>query len=304
LFCCLPLLRYDGYRRAVCLLHRRPCVFLDPDFFPNFVRITLKGSRDITQLQLKVLQILFRSKTRFTQSAMELSNGERQGWPERIATSHQSHQSLSSTQTDITAQKLMMQSPISPNGKDGDVTSGPSGLSGGATLDPRKNNPEFTSNVLAIDTTHNHPTTMKSPAPATTALQTKLKQHTTSIIIATMTIILLGFSIWFIDIEFISEKPLPEHLQLSTRRTILLVNIISHVNVFLASLLLEISYETLRWSLASRNGGVSLSTFLALSKATSFMGITDLIRVRGWHQVLCIQRLASVVSINLSLLSG
>lgn len=217
---------------------------------------------------------------------MELSHGEPQGQPERIATSHESHHSQSSTQTDITAQNLMLQSSINSDDKDEEVASGPSGLSG-----PSENNREFTPNLPTTDTTHNHPATMESPAPATTVLQTKFKQHTTSIIVAILTTILLGFSIWFIYIEFISEKPLPEHLQLSTRHTILLVNIISHVDVFLVSLLLEIAYEALRWSLASRNGGVSLSTFLALSRATGFMGITDLIRVRGWHQVLCVQRL-------------
>ena len=235
---------------------------------------------------------------------MELSHGEPQDQPERMATSYESHQRQSSTRADITAQRSMLQPPIKSNDKHEEVASGPSGLSGGAaTFDQAESNPEFTPNVPTTNTIHNHPTTMESPAPATTVLQTKLKQHTTSIILAILTTTLLGFSIWFIYIEFVSEKPLPEHLQLSTRHTILLVNIISHVNVFLVSLLLEIAYEALRWSLASRNRGVSLSTFLALSKATGFMGITDLIRVRGWHQVLCVQRLISIVSFNLSLLS-
>jgi hypothetical protein len=103
--------------------------------------------------------------------------------------------------------------------------------------------------------------------------------------------LLLGFSIWFIYTEFISEKPVPMHLQLSPGHTITIVNILSHLNVFLVVLLLEYAFESLRWSLASRKKGVSITTFLAMSRASSFAAVADLLRVPGWHRGLCIQRL-------------
>jgi hypothetical protein len=136
-------------------------------------------------------------------------------------------------------------------------------------------------------------------------LQTRFKQHASSLLIAILAVLLLGFSIWFIYIEFISEKPLPANLQLSTGNAITVVNILSHFNVFLITLLLKHAYDALRWSLASRSGGVSIPTFLALSSATDLTGIAGLLRVQGWHQLLCIQRFvprAATCSVSWSLI--
>lgn len=124
-----------------------------------------------------------------------------------------------------------------------------------------------------------------------TVLLTRFEQHTVSLSLSVLAILLLGFSTWFIYTEFISWKPLSPALQLSTSHTINTVNILSHLNVFLVFLLLESASEALRWSLASRTKGVSITTFLALSRATGISGVTDLLRVPGCHRFWCILKL-------------
>jgi hypothetical protein len=137
------------------------------------------------------------------------------------------------------------------------------------------------------------PTPLETTTLADVVLLNKRRQHATSICLTLLEILLLGFSIWFIYTEFISEKPVPSHLQLSPGQTITIVNILSHLNVFLVVLLLDDAFEVLRWSLASRKKGVSMATFLATSKASSFAGVADLLRVPGWHRVLCVQKLVA-----------
>lgn len=152
---------------------------------------------------------------------------------------------------------------------------------------------------VSTDEKSNNNTWNKEPTPLETTtlpdvvLENKRKQHAISLCLTLLEILLLGFSIWFIYTEFISEKPVPSHLQLSPGHTITIVNILSHLNVFLVILLLDHAFEVLRWSLASRKKGVSLATFLATSKASSFAGVADLLRVPGWHRVLCVQKLVA-----------
>lgn len=136
-------------------------------------------------------------------------------------------------------------------------------------------------------------TPLETTTLADVVLLNKRKQHATSLYLTLLEILLLGFSIWFIHTEFISEKPVPSHLHLSPGHTITIVNILSHINVFLVGLLQDQAFEILRWSLASRKKGVSMATFLATSKASSFAGVADLLRVPGWHRVLCVQKLVA-----------
>jgi hypothetical protein len=140
---------------------------------------------------------------------------------------------------------------------------------------------------------NNESTKLETNAISNTKLLTKSKQHRTSLVLIMVAILLFGVSIWFIYTEFISETPVPALLQISTGHTITIVNILSHLNIFLVSHLLESAFEAMRWSLASRRKGVSIATFLALSRATGFVGVADLLRVPGRHRILCVQKLVT-----------
>ena len=143
------------------------------------------------------------------------------------------------------------------------------------------------------NTFDNESTTLDTNAISNTKLLAKSKQHRSSLILTVVAILLFGVSIWFIYTEFISEKPVPAPLQISTGHTITIVNILSHLNIFLVSHLLESAFEAMRWSLASRRKGVSIATFLALSRAAGFVGVADLLRVPGRHRILCVQKLVT-----------
>lgn len=124
----------------------------------------------------------------------------------------------------------------------------------------------------------------------TTPLQSKLKQSSTSWLLAGLTSSVLAFSTWFIYREFICTRKVPRHLQLSPGRTVTVVNILSQVNIFLAWTLVDSVFESLRWTMASRTQGILITSFIGMSRATDFVGVADLLRVPGWHRIWCIQR--------------
>lgn len=121
-------------------------------------------------------------------------------------------------------------------------------------------------------------------------LQSKFKQHSTSCLLAVLASSVLAFSTWYILTVFISEKEIPRHFRLSPGHTIIVINVLTQVVVFLVWQLVDSAFEALRWTLASRDEGVLITTFLAMSRATGFIGVADLLRVPGWHRVWCVQR--------------
>jgi len=212
--------------------------------------------------------------------SLPTSKGSEPGVQSRPVNPHHSkHHSQSSTQKSRTMVNYTSLSSNKSSTKDENVVSHPDTTENSQPTYPDLSTSEPNNNVPLGTELH-----------ATTVLQPKLKQHAAALSFGVLAILLLGSSLWFIYVEFIREKPVPKHLQLSTGHTITVVNILSHLNVFLVALLLDSAYEALRWSLASRNQGVSIATFLSLSRATGFLGIADLLRVTGWHRFLCFQR--------------
>ena len=136
-------------------------------------------------------------------------------------------------------------------------------------------------------------TPLETTPLADVVLLNKRKQHATSLCLTLLEILLLGFSIWFIYTEFISEN-----VCTIASATVTWANHY-HRQYSLASQCIFGSSTAGRcfrgpsWSLASRKKGVSMATFLATSKASSFAGVADLLRVPGWHRVLCVQKLVA-----------
>jgi hypothetical protein len=72
--------------------------------------------------------------------------------------------------------------------------------------------------------------------------------------------------------------------------TILTVNVLSQFIAILLKQLLSSAFENLRWALVSRREGTLITTFLALSQATSLQGIMYLFSLPDRHLIWCIQR--------------
>jgi hypothetical protein len=106
------------------------------------------------------------------------------------------------------------------------------------------------------------------------------------------------FAIWVVYRVLISEDIPPHILITSPGRTVLYINIVSHIVCFLIAALLSRASDALRWTLASReeNGskeeGVEIATFLALGQAQSVpdLGALLLLHGLGPHLLWCFQR--------------
>jgi hypothetical protein len=101
---------------------------------------------------------------------------------------------------------------------------------------------------------------------------------------------LSSFTVFYTHRVLVSERQVPPAFVLSPGKTVLVVNILSHIVAFLGWDLLENVLEEMRWALACRVEGVSLMTFLALSRATPYSGVAYLCLMRGGHRFWCLQR--------------
>lgn len=94
-------------------------------------------------------------------------------------------------------------------------------------------------------------------------------------------------------------------------QTIRILNILSHVTVFLLQTLTAGLFETIRWVFAARNG-VTAFTFLSLSSGTSYLGVLYLLfrranRRSNWrtsHHIWGFQRYVFVCSSQLRVASS
>ncbi|KAH8888077.1 hypothetical protein GQ53DRAFT_826641 [Thozetella sp. PMI_491] len=103
----------------------------------------------------------------------------------------------------------------------------------------------------------------------------------------------------YVNTVLISESPPPPGLLFSPGRTVLTVNIFAHIVAFLIWRQVGSTMETMRWALASRGEsadqrqGISLASFLALSRATPPSGVANLLILPtwGWHLLWGVKRL-------------
>ena len=105
-----------------------------------------------------------------------------------------------------------------------------------------------------------------------------------------MAVPLYTFLLIYFYAFLIAQQPQLGRLQFSPSRTIFVVGFLSQLVALLLTQLLRNAYNALRWLLASRETGVRITTFLALSGATTLPGVLGLTRVGGPHLIWCAQR--------------
>ena len=136
----------------------------------------------------------------------------------------------------------------------------------------------------------------KGVIPIYAVLQSQSEQLIAAWLWVVATGIFCSWAISFTYAVFISDKPLPRVYDWSPPTTILLVNIASHVAVFLTSGLIGAIFDALCWSLASRSKGTTLGTFLVTQKSADVMGVGKLFLMSGTHWKWCIMRWVLVAS--------
>jgi hypothetical protein len=77
---------------------------------------------------------------------------------------------------------------------------------------------------------------------------------------------------WYVHDAMLAENP-PVNILLSASNTNILVSVLSQAFAMVLQLLYSEIFNFLRWQLASRDGGVSASTFFTLSQATGLMPV-------------------------------
>jgi len=124
---------------------------------------------------------------------------------------------------------------------------------------------------------------------STSHVQPKFKRLSLVWRTAMITCIVSTFAVFYSYRALVNLSALPKHLALPPGKTVLVVNILSHVVAFLCWNLFVNTSEALRWAIACRpEKGILVTSFLTLSRATSLAGIWNLIAKGGTHQFWCI----------------
>jgi hypothetical protein len=102
----------------------------------------------------------------------------------------------------------------------------------------------------------------------------------------------------YVYAALVSDNPPLGPLLFSPSRTLLVITILSQGLAILFRMLFNSVFEALRWHFVSRKKGVSATTFLGLSPATSSLGVLKLLYLTKIcnHTWWCIQRYSNVHS--------
>jgi hypothetical protein len=132
--------------------------------------------------------------------------------------------------------------------------------------------------------------TFRCNAAAKSALQPKGERFLTTWLTGVAAVVSAVFSVYYSYTVLVSENAVPQALSLSPGKTVMAINVLSHVVAYLSWSLVTDANEALRWALACRPQGVSLTSFLALSRATPLMGVGYLCTVWGEHILWALQK--------------
>lgn len=124
----------------------------------------------------------------------------------------------------------------------------------------------------------------------TSLLQRNTRKFATTWGIAVLTVITTAFTVFYSYRVMVDRNALPSALQLQPGATVLVINVLSHIVAYLCWALFRDTMEALRWALACRPRGVLLTSFLALSRATSLTGVFYLCKAHGSHRIWALQR--------------
>ena len=111
-------------------------------------------------------------------------------------------------------------------------------------------------------------------------LRSSLYQFRVTLALMVVTAIWIGFTIFYAYNATVDPPVSRKLLSSSPANTILAINVLSHITIFLLQVLCSDVFEGIRWALAS-GGGIPMSTFLSLSRATSPVGVLYLLLHRA-----------------------
>ena len=109
--------------------------------------------------------------------------------------------------------------------------------------------------------------------PSRDDFQSPLRKERWALLLALVTMLCMSFTIFF-AYNSSKQHPISNHFIFSNpERSILALNILSQITIFLFAELTLSVLESIRWALASSSDGTPALTFLALSRATNAVGV-------------------------------
>ncbi|OBT75014.1 hypothetical protein VF21_06337 [Pseudogymnoascus sp. 05NY08] len=130
-------------------------------------------------------------------------------------------------------------------------------------------------------------------------LQSKRERFLMTWLTCAAAIVSTIFSVYYSYTVLVSDKAVPQALSLSPGKTVMAINVLSHVVAYLLWSLITDANEELRWSLACRPQGVTLTSFLVLSRATPLHGVAYLCTVWGGHILWALQKIIAMGLVTL-----
>lgn len=100
----------------------------------------------------------------------------------------------------------------------------------------------------------------------------RIRNQGVTIAIAFFTAILMTFTIFFAWNSSLVNPMLELFVSKSPQRSILILNVASHLTLCALQELTLCVFDAIRWALACQGSGTTALTFITLSRATSFLG--------------------------------
>ena len=100
----------------------------------------------------------------------------------------------------------------------------------------------------------------------------RIRNQRVTIIIALITATLMSFTIFFAYNSSLQNPMLSLFVSKRPERSILILNVASHLTLYALAELTSSVFDAIRWALACHGSGTTALTFITLSRATSFLG--------------------------------
>jgi hypothetical protein len=112
----------------------------------------------------------------------------------------------------------------------------------------------------------------EKPFVQTSSTGERIRQRSSTLLVALATALLLSFTIFFAYNSSLQQPYLSLFVSKHPSRSVLILNIASHLTLFCLADLMATVLESVRWTLACHGTGTPALTFLTLSRATGFVG--------------------------------
>jgi hypothetical protein len=138
----------------------------------------------------------------------------------------------------------------------------------------------------------------RAPSPESIPILPRIKRSKYDILLFGGSLFLSAFTFYYVYETLLTSEPALGKLLFAPSTTVFVINVLSQILGTVLALLFAAAFELLRWQLTTRDNGVQMSTFLAMSGATSLVGIWRLLFGKGMHIIWCLQRYECYYGLN------